>query len=58
MPFDSVSIKVVQDANANLIAVTIVRLSFRSGLLTAKDIISRLLEKCGVCVSKNRQSLV
>ena len=37
MPFDTIGIEVIEDSDANFIAVTVVRLSFRSGLLSAKN---------------------
>ena len=37
MPFDTISIEVIEDSNANFIAVTVVRLSFWSGLLSAEN---------------------
>ena len=37
MPFDTIGIEVIEDSDANFIAVTVVRLGFRSGLLSAKN---------------------
>ena len=41
MPFDTIGVEVVEDSNAYFIAVTVVRLGFRSRLLTASQ------KKCG-----------
>ena len=37
MPFDTIGVEVVEDSNADFIAVTVVRLGFRSRLLTARQ---------------------
>ena len=34
VPFDAISVEIVQDANANLVAITVVRLSFGSRFLS------------------------
>lgn len=36
VPFDAIGIKVVEDSDANLVAVAVVRLGFGSRLLTAR----------------------
>ena len=34
VPFDAISVEIVQDANADLVAITVVRLSFGSRFLS------------------------
>ena len=36
VPFDTVSIEVIEDSNANFIAITVVGLGFRHRLFTAR----------------------
>jgi len=35
VPFDAISVEIVQDANADLVAITVVRLSFGSRFLSS-----------------------
>ena len=37
VPFDTISVEVIKDSNADFIAVTVVRLGFRSRLLATKN---------------------
>ena len=34
MPFDTISVEIVQDSNADLVAITVIRLSFGSRFLS------------------------